>query len=106
MQNRVRVLIIPAFQRNTRATMIKPFPSGKIRRRCRGLAWVLCLLAFICASAPSPASATPEELSPQARHQVFEHVWKEIHDHYYDPAFNGVNWDQMRTKYSPRVKAA
>jgi len=86
--------------------MIKSVPSGKIRRRCRGLAWVLCLLAFVCASSSSPAFAAPQELSPQARHQVFERVWKEIHDHYYDPAFNGANWVEVRTKYLPRVKTA
>jgi carboxyl-terminal processing protease len=86
--------------------MIKSVPSGKIRRRCRGLAWMLCLLVFVCVSSSSPASATPDELSPQARHQVFGRVWKEIHDHYYDPAFNGVNWDEVRTTYLPRVKTA
>jgi len=86
--------------------MIKSVPSGKIRRRCRGLAWALCLLAFVCVSSSSPASAAPQELSPQERHQVFERVWKEIHDHYYDPAFNGVNWDEVRTKYVPRVETA
>jgi carboxyl-terminal processing protease len=33
------------------------------------------------------------------RMEIFEKVWKEIHDHYYDPSFNGVNWDEIHARY-------
>jgi carboxyl-terminal processing protease len=85
--------------------MIKPGSSGSVLRRCRGLVCALFLIAFLSCS-PSPASAAPQELSPQTRAQVFDRVWKEIHEHYYDPAFNGVNWDDVRATYLPQVKAA
>jgi carboxyl-terminal processing protease len=44
-------------------------------------------------------------LSAKTRKQVFERVWQEIHDSYYDPAFNGVNWDEVHTRYLPLVQA-
>jgi carboxyl-terminal processing protease len=44
------------------------------------------------------ASAT-QRLSAKTRKQVLERTWQEIHDHYYDPVFNGVNWDAVRARY-------
>ena len=41
----------------------------------------------------------------KTRREVFEKTWKEIHDHYYDPAFNGVNWNDIHSRYIPRVEA-
>lgn len=40
------------------------------------------------------------------RKQIFERVWKEIHDHYYDPSFNGVNWDEIHARYRPLIESA
>jgi carboxyl-terminal processing protease len=54
---------------------------------------------------PSDATSSRRTLSAKTRLEVFEHTWKEIHDHYYDPAFNGVNWGEMRTRYLPQVEA-
>src|SRR5258707_10737446 len=85
--------------------MIKPFLSASMQRQCRRLLFALCLVTFVSASSRSLASAAPPELSSKTRHDVFEKVWKEIHDRYYDPAFNGVNWDEVRAKYLPRVEA-
>jgi carboxyl-terminal processing protease len=36
---------------------------------------------------------------------VFERVWKEIDDHYYDRSFNGVDWNEVHTRYKPLVDA-
>jgi len=38
------------------------------------------------------------------RKEIFEKVWKEIHDHYYDPSFNGVNWDEIHARYRPLIE--
>jgi carboxyl-terminal processing protease len=56
--------------------------------------------------APSqPAdSKKPQRLSPKMRMEIFEKVWKEIHDHYYDPSFNGVNWDEIHARYRPLIE--
>ncbi|HXJ06535.1 MAG TPA: S41 family peptidase [Candidatus Acidoferrum sp.] len=45
-------------------------------------------------------------LSPKDHEQVFEKVWKDIDDHYYDPEFGGVNWQEIHRRYQPLVSAA
>jgi carboxyl-terminal processing protease len=52
------------------------------------------------------ATETPHNLSLKTRREIFERIWTEIDEHYYDPAFNGVNWDDVHTRYLPRVVAA
>ena len=46
-----------------------------------------------------------EELSTKDRLEVFEKVWKDINDYYYDPSFKGVNWQQIHQRYLPLVEA-
>ncbi|HYG12135.1 MAG TPA: PDZ domain-containing protein, partial [Pyrinomonadaceae bacterium] len=38
--------------------------------------------------------------------QVFHQVWSYLHEHFYDPNFHGVNWQNMRTAYEPRIAGA
>lgn len=45
-------------------------------------------------------------LSPDDRRIVFNKVWKIIRDRYYDPRFNGVDWDDIYQRYLPRVDAS
>ncbi|HWT11370.1 MAG TPA: S41 family peptidase [Allosphingosinicella sp.] len=58
------------------------------------------------AAAPAAAAPRPPALSPGQRLRLFDQVWEEIRDRYYDPGFNGVDWDQVRARYRPRVEAA
>jgi len=54
-------------------------------------------------------SSTPDhgkQLSLKTRQEVFEKVWKDIDDHYYDKTFNGVDWDAVHTRYRPLVDGA
>jgi carboxyl-terminal processing protease len=44
-----------------------------------------------------------QRLSAKDRKEVFEKIWKEIHEHYYDPPYNGVDWDEVHTRYAPLV---
>ncbi len=50
-------------------------------------------------------TATKQRLSPKDRREVFEKVWKEIRDHYYDSKFNGVDWNEVHQRYLPLVDA-
>ena len=66
--------------------------------------------AFSQQQSPSTSSpkapqhaATKQRLSPKDREEVFEKVWKEIRDHYYDPKFNGVDWNDVHQRYLPLV---
>lgn len=37
--------------------------------------------------------------SPQT--EVFEEVWETVNENFFDPEFNGVDWQAMRSKYAP-----
>src|ERR1700730_2267476 len=52
-----------------------------------------------------PSTAAKQRLSPKDRKEVFEKVWKEIRDHYYDSKFNGVDWNDVHQRYLPVVDA-
>jgi carboxyl-terminal processing protease len=56
---------------------------------------------------PSAASepATKQRLTPKDRKEVFEKVWREIHDRYYDASYNGVDWNEVHQRYEPLVEA-
>jgi carboxyl-terminal processing protease len=51
-------------------------------------------------------TGTSRSLSPKEREEVFETVWKNIDEHYYDPKFGGVNWQEIHQRYLPQVQAA
>jgi carboxyl-terminal processing protease len=49
----------------------------------------------------SDESESAKQLSPKDRLEVFEAVWKDIRDTYYDPEFHGVNWREVHDRYLP-----
>lgn len=54
----------------------------------------------------TPVLAAPRasvDLSNAERRQVFEEIWETINEKYYDPKFNGVNWQAVRERYSPMI---
>ena len=51
-------------------------------------------------------SSISQRLSPKTRKEVFEKVWREIRDHYYDPHLNGVDWHGVHQRYLPLVEGA
>ena len=56
---------------------------------------------------PVPADAAASHvLSAKDRSAVFDKVWAEINERYYDPAFNGVDWKTIRAAYEPRITSA
>jgi carboxyl-terminal processing protease len=57
----------------------------------------------ILSAASEPAAK--QRLTAKDRKEVFEKVWKEIHDHYYDASYNGVDWNEVRRRYAPLVEA-
>jgi carboxyl-terminal processing protease len=56
------------------------------------------------AAHPPDYGQTAQHLSAKARKEIFEKVWREIHNHYYDPAFNGVDWNEVHRRYLPLVE--
>ena len=56
-------------------------------------------------SVASASDRAKQRLSPRDRKEVFARVWKEVRDRYYDPSFNGVNWNEVRERYAPLVES-
>src|ERR1700756_2010869 len=98
---------------------MNPAPP-RLRRIPRALFLILVCFAFRGSAFPrqgpetpgtpqirstAPAPAVKDRLSAKDRKEVFEKVWKEIHDHYYDASFNGVDWDEIYRRYAPLVAA-
>ena len=56
---------------------------------------------------PGAASlpAEKQRLTAKERKEVFEKVWREIHDHYYDASYNGVDWNEVHRRYAALVEA-
>jgi carboxyl-terminal processing protease len=80
--------------------------AQRLRRIFAALA--LCIAIALVPAAPGIATALrePAALSQQDRVDIFEKVWRDIRDFYYDPAFHGVNWDQIHEQYLPQVQTA
>lgn len=70
---------------------------------CRGSIFAALVLGLVFSAA---IGGTSRALSPKERLQVFEKVWKDVDEHYYDPEFGGVNWQEIRQRYLPLVQAA
>src|SRR4029077_13016379 len=70
----------------------------------------VCPLLFAPESFPrsalTRAESARDSLSAKERQEGFSRVWKDIADLYYDPAFNGVDWNEVRKKYEPQVTQA
>jgi carboxyl-terminal processing protease len=77
-------------------------------------AFALLLFTFSTTSYFVEAQNNPERsaqvknsdsLTTKERMEVYEEVWETINQKYYDPKFNGVDWNAVREKYRPRVNA-
>lgn len=58
----------------------------------------LSLVSSIAAKKP------PRSLTPADRLAVFEKAWKDVDEHYYDPKFSRVDWQQIHQRYLPLVR--
>jgi len=65
----------------------------------------LASAALLALAVSLAAGGAPRVLSPQDRVAVFEKIWKDVDERYYDPGFGGVNWKEIREKYLPLVQA-
>jgi carboxyl-terminal processing protease len=94
--------------------------AHKLRKIPRALLLFLLLFVFARAARPQEKPNTPttpqipsaasepaakQRLTARDRKEVFEKVWREIHDHYYDASYNGVDWDEVRRRYALLVEA-
>src|SRR5260370_34745952 len=93
---------------------------SKSGRTPRALLFFLLLSVFVISALPqekpkdpstpriSSAASEPaakQRLTAKERNEVFEKAWREIHDHYYDASYNGVDWNEVHRRYPPLVAA-
>ncbi len=90
------------------------------RRGARRLAWLAAALACAACSAIDPYNvigrqSVPVEVVPSSplsplgaaeRERAFDFVWRTIDRSYYDPHFNGADWDAIGRRYRPLALAA
>jgi C-terminal peptidase prc len=66
------------------------------------LSLVFALLLVSCIL--RPVSSTPvAPLSRDDRNEIFETIWRSIDQRYYDPRFNGVDWNALHAQFKPQV---
>ncbi|HET6973937.1 MAG TPA: S41 family peptidase [Pyrinomonadaceae bacterium] len=72
---------------------------------------VLCLFVSPLALPTSRAARNDDSslvstATPEGRLAVFDDLWETIEDHYYDPGFNGVDWQAKRALFRPAAAKA
>ena len=60
------------------------------------------------AQTPAPQSQPPptEVTQPETKLAVFDEVWQNVRDYFYDPTLHQLDWAAMREKYRPLAAAA
>lgn len=59
---------------------------------------LLLVLCYYTLPVFSRSSPSPEK--------VFESVWNAVEENFFDPNFNGVDWEKMRWRYQPQAAQA
>lgn len=64
-----------------------------------------CLLFFYSFSTHRVIAQNTEPSLSDAdrRRQTFEIVWQTVNDNYFDPTFGGLDWNTVKSQYTPRV---
>ena len=80
--------------------------------RLAAMLLVAALTASIHAQTPNssspvmPAGSARRESSPQVRQATFEKAWQIVRDKFFDPNFNGADWNKVHEQYRPLAAAA
>src|SRR5215813_10339940 len=64
------------------------------------LALALCFGAALARAQQPPQTRTATD---DVRRQTFDIVWRTVKEKHFDPAMGGVDWDQARETYAPKV---
>ena len=78
-------------------------------RRCRAASTVTACLAVTLLVVGCATTRKEPPLTQQQRQfnvESFEHVWTTIHDEYWDPEFDGLDWPAVRHELRPKIEQA
>jgi carboxyl-terminal processing protease len=68
---------------------------------------VLIALACLALLAPAGVARRTEYASTQeGRLRIFDEVWEQVSERYFDPSFHGVDWAALRAELRPRAAEA
>jgi len=103
---------LPVQRREPERAVTPPYVLCRDATRSGSRHCTILLLILLFAIFPaSPVAAQSAEtqvkpLSARERTEIFNRVWHLIKDRYYDPAFNGVDWQATGKRYQPLAEAA
>lgn len=84
--------------------------NEKMRRKALGVSALLALWASIgFAQTASAREASPARVAAPlatARLAMFDRIWTAVSEYYYDPRFNGADWNEVRERFRPLAGAA
>lgn len=83
-----------------------PNPASPVRMFKQSRAALAGLLLILPSPGSGDAAAPTQESVAARRLAVFDTIWGDIRDLYYDPALNGVDWEGVRTHYRPLASNA
>ena len=58
----------------------------------------------IASSTVSTSTFSYDLATSAQRESAFDRAWHVVNDRFYDPEFNGVNWDAVRLRYRPQLE--
>jgi carboxyl-terminal processing protease len=71
---------------------------------------VLALCAAVCLLVPTTArvgtARSEYAATREGRLRIFDEVWEQVSERYFDPEFHGVDWQEMRRSLRPRAAEA
>ena len=70
-------------------------------------ALALCALGCLLLVGTTAGARRAEYAStPEGRLRIFDEVWEQVSERYFDPSFHGVNWESLRKELRPRAAEA
>ncbi len=72
----------------------------------RGILALAATAAFGPWQASAETTIGPEKALPSSNQADFDQVWELVRDRFYDPRFNGLDWQEQRARYRPEAVSA
>jgi carboxyl-terminal processing protease len=69
-------------------------------------ALALCALACLLLAPSGDARRAEYASTPEGRLRIFDEVWGQVSERYFDPSFHGVDWEGLREELRPRAAEA
>ena len=68
---------------------------------------VIASLASLIVAGVASVRTTPAEGAPSpSRTEIFQEVWQNVRDNFFDPHFNGIDWDAAQKRFGNEATKA